>query len=124
MEYSEKVMELFRNPVNVGVVENYDGKGKVGNPACGDIMELTIKVEDEVITEAKFRTFGCGAAIASSSMLTSMVIGKPIAYAEQISNKAVIKALGDLPPKKRHCSVLAEEALKNAIEDYHSRKAK
>ena len=116
--YSDKLMEHFRNPRNVGVIENADGVGKVGNPVCGDIMELTIKVDDGVITDAKFRTFGCGAAIATSSMVTELVKGKTIEEALRISNKAVAEALGGLPPIKMHCSVLAEQALKSAIEDY------
>jgi len=116
--YSDRLMEHFRNPRNVGVIENADGVGKVGNPVCGDIMELTIRVEEGVITDAKFRTFGCGAAIATSSMVTELVKGKTIAEALQLSNKAVAEALGGLPPIKMHCSVLAEQALKSAIEDY------
>lgn len=119
--YSEKVMEHFRNPRNVGVIEDADGVGKVGNPVCGDIMELTIKVEDGVIKDAKFRTFGCGAAIATSSMVTELVKGKTIEEALEISNKAVVEALGGLPPVKLHCSVLAEQALRSAIEDYLNR---
>jgi len=116
--YSDKLMEHFRNPRNVGVIENADGVGKVGNPVCGDIMELTIKVEEGVITDARFRTFGCGAAIATSSMVTELVKGKTIEEALKLSNKAVAEALGGLPPIKMHCSVLAEQALKSAIEDY------
>jgi nitrogen fixation NifU-like protein len=117
-QYSEKVMEHFRNPRNVGEVENPDGVGHVGNPVCGDIMELYIKVKDGIIVDAKFKTFGCGAAIATSSMVTEMVKGKRIEEALKISNKAVAEALDGLPPVKMHCSVLAEEALKSAIEDY------
>lgn len=116
--YSEKVMEHFRNPRNVGEIENPDGIGHVGNPLCGDIMELYIKVEDSIIVDAKFKTFGCGAAIATSSMVTELVIGKSIDEALAISNKAVAEALGGLPPIKMHCSILAEEALRSAIEDY------
>ena len=116
--YSEKVMEHFRNPRNVGEMANPDGIGHVGNPACGDIMELYIKVEDNTIVDAKFKTFGCGAAIATSSMVTELVKGKSIDEALRISNRAVAEALGGLPPIKMHCSVLAEEALKSAIEDY------
>jgi nitrogen fixation NifU-like protein len=116
--YSEKVMEHFRNPRNVGDLENPDGTGHVGNPICGDIMELYIKVKDNIITDAKFKTFGCGAAIATSSMVTELVKGKSIEDALEISNRAVAEALGGLPPIKMHCSVLAEEALKSAIEDY------
>ena len=117
-QYSEKVMEHFRNPRNVGEIENPDGVGRVGNPVCGDIMELYIKVKDGIIVDAKFKTFGCGAAIATSSMVTEMVKGKSIEEALKISNKAVAEALDGLPPVKMHCSVLAEEALRSAIEDY------
>jgi len=122
MAYSEKVMDHFRHPRNVGEIENPDGVGKVGNPTCGDIMELYIKVEDEVIVDAKFQTFGCGAAIATSSMVTEMVKGKKIDEALTISNAMVAEALGGLPSQKMHCSVLAEEALRGAIDDYHKRK--
>jgi nitrogen fixation NifU-like protein len=124
MEYSEKVMEHFRNPRNVGEIENPDGVGKVGNPVCGDIMELTIKVDNGIITDAKFKTFGCGAAIATSSMVTELVKNKTIEDALKISNRAVAEALGGLPPIKMHCSVLAEEALKKALDDYQMRNAK
>ncbi len=116
--YSEKVMEHFKNPRNVGEIENPDGTGHVGNPVCGDIMELHIRVNDGVITDAKFKTFGCGAAIATSSMVTEIVKGKSIEEALKISNKTVAEALDGLPPIKMHCSALAEEALKMAIEDY------
>jgi len=116
--YSEKVMEHFKNPRNVGEIENPDGIGHVGNPVCGDIMELYIKVKNNTIVDAKFKTFGCGAAIATSSMVTEMVKGKSISDALAISNRAVAEALGGLPPIKMHCSVLAEEALRSAIEDY------
>ncbi len=116
--YSEKVMEHFQNPRNVGEMESPDGIGHVGNPVCGDIMELYIKVKDDIIIDAKFKTFGCGAAIATSSMVTEMVKGKTIEQALKISNKAVAEALDGLPPIKMHCSALAEEALKLAIEDY------
>jgi nitrogen fixation NifU-like protein len=116
--YSTKVMEHFRNPRNVGKIENPDGVGHVGNPVCGDIMELYIKVKNDIITDAKFKTFGCGAAIATSSMVTELVKGKSINEALTISNKAVAEALGGLPSIKMHCSVLAEEALKSAIDDY------
>jgi len=122
--YSEKVMEHFRNPRNVGDMENPDGTGHVGNPVCGDIMELYIKVNDNTITDAKFKTFGCGAAIATSSMVTEMVIGKTVEEALEISNRAVAEALGGLPPVKMHCSVLAEEALKLAIDDYLAKREK
>jgi len=116
--YSEKVMEHFKNPRNVGEMENPDGVGYVGNPVCGDIMELYIKVKDGIIVDAKFKTFGCGAAIATSSMVTEIVKGKSIKEALKISNKIVAEALDGLPLVKMHCSVLAEEALKSAIEDY------
>ncbi|MEW6102544.1 MAG: Fe-S cluster assembly scaffold protein NifU [bacterium] len=122
MQYSEKVMEHFRNPRNVGEIENPDGVGHVGNPVCGDIMELYIKVENNVIKDAKFKTFGCGAAIATSSMVTELVKEKTIDEALKISNQAVAEALGGLPPIKMHCSVLAEEALKGAIDDYLKKK--
>jgi nitrogen fixation NifU-like protein len=116
--YSEKVMEHFMNPRNVGEIENPDGIGHVGNAVCGDIMELYIRVEDGVIVDAKFKTFGCGAAIATSSMVTELVKGKKVEEALKISNRAVAEALGGLPSIKMHCSVLAEEALKSAIDDY------
>jgi len=116
--YSEKVMEHFRNPRNVGEIKNPDGIGHVGNPVCGDIMELYIKVKNNIIVDAKFKTFGCGAAIATSSMVTELVKGKTIDEALKISNRAVAEALGGLPHIKMHCSVLAEEALKSAINDY------
>jgi nitrogen fixation NifU-like protein len=124
MEYSDKVMEHFRNPRNVGEIENPDGVGKVGNPVCGDVMELTIKVDSGIITDAKFKTFGCGAAIATSSMVTELVKNKTIEDALKISNRAVAEALGGLPPIKMHCSVLAEEALKRALDDYRMRSTK
>ena len=117
-DYSSKVMEHFRNPRNVGQIENPDGIGHVGNPVCGDIMELYIKVENGIIVDAKFKTFGCGAAIATSSMVTEMVKGKVIEEALKITNQTVAEALGGLPRVKMHCSVLAEEALKSAVEDY------
>lgn len=120
-QYSEKVIEHFRNPRNVGEIKNPDGVGHVGSPICGDIMELYIKVENGIITDAKFKTFGCGAAIASSSMLTELVKGKSVEEAQNLSNKAVIEALDGLPEVKRHCSVLAEDALRKAIEDYKKR---
>jgi nitrogen fixation NifU-like protein len=116
--YSEKVMEHFKNPRNVGEMENPDGVGRVGNPVCGDVMELYIKVNDGTIVDAKFKTFGCAAAIATSSMVTEIVKGKTIEEALKISNKAVVEALDGLPPAKVHCSVLAEDALKAAIENY------
>ncbi len=123
-DYSDKVIEHFTNPRNVGVVENPDGLGKVGNPICGDVMELTIAVTDDVIQDAKFRTFGCAAAIATSSILTEMVKGKTIDEALKISNGAVVQALGGLPSKKRHCSVLAEEALQSAIANFYERRGR
>jgi len=116
--YSAEVMDHFQNPRNVGEIPNPDGIGHVGNPVCGDIMELYIKVHDSIIVDAKFKTFGCGAAIATSSMVTEMVKGKSIEEAREISNQAVAEALDGLPPVKMHCSVLAEEALKSAIDDY------
>lgn len=116
--YSDKVMDHFRNPRNVGVIDDPDGVGKEGNPMCGDIMELFIKVKDDTIVDAKFRTFGCGAAIATSSMITEMIKGKSIEDALKISNKAVAEALDGLPAKKMHCSVLAADALKKAVDDY------
>jgi len=116
--YSDKVMEHFKDPRNVGEIENPDGIGHVGNPVCGDIMVLYIKVDDSTIVDAKFKTFGCGAAIATSSMVTEMVKGRNIDEALKISNQTVAKALDGLPPIKMHCSALAEEALKSAIEDY------
>ena len=123
-KYSDKVMEHFRNPRNVGEIKDADGIGHVGNPTCGDIMELYIKVEEGIIKDAKFKTFGCGAAIATSSMITELVKGKTIEDAEKISNQAVIEALDGLPPIKKHCSVLAEQALRKAIEDYRLKKGK
>ena len=116
--YSEQVMEHFMNPRNVGEIENPDGIGHVGNAVCGDIMELYIRVEDGIIVDAKFKTFGCGAAIATSSMVTELVKGKKVEEALKISNRAVAEALGGLPSIKMHCSVLAEQALKSAIDDY------
>lgn len=119
--YSEKVMDHFRNPRNVGVIENADGVGEVGNAKCGDIMKIYLKIEDDIITDVKFETFGCGSAIASSSMATEMIKGKPIAQAMELTNKAVAEALDGLPAHKMHCSVLAEEAIKNAIKDYYDK---
>lgn len=116
--YSSKVMEHFANPRNVGVIEDADGVGTVGNPVCGDIMKMYIKVQDGRITDAKFQTFGCGAAIATSSMATEMIKGKTVEEALEISNRAVAEALDGLPPVKMHCSVLAEEAVRSAIDDY------
>jgi nitrogen fixation protein NifU and related proteins len=122
--YNEKVMENFRNPKNVGEMDDADGVGHVGNPVCGDIMELYIKVKDNIITDAKFKTFGCGAAIATSSMVTQMVKGKSIDDALKISNSTVAEALGGLPSVKMHCSVLAQEALEAAITDYRKKTKK
>lgn len=122
--YTEKVMDHFTNPRNVGEIENPDGKGTVGNPVCGDIMQITIKVSDGRIEDVKFKTFGCGAAIATSSMVTEMVKGLPLDEAMKVSNRAVAEALGGLPPQKMHCSNLAADALHKAIEDYLSRNGK
>jgi len=119
--YSEKVMEHFQNPRNVGEIEDADGVGEIGNPVCGDIMKLYIKVNDNRITEAKFKTFGCGAAIATSSMVTELVKGKTLEEAEKISRDTVAEALGGLPPVKMHCSNLAADALQKAIEDYRKK---
>ena len=124
MVYSKKVMEHFNNPKNVGEIENPSGVGTVGNPVCGDVMRMYIKVENDTIVDAKFKTCGCGAAIATSSIVTDMVIGKKIGEALEITNKAVVEALGGLPPVKMHCSVLAEEALKSAISDYFVKSGK
>ena len=123
-QYSKKVMDHFKNPRNVGEMENPDGIGHVGNPVCGDIMELYIKVKDGIIVDAKFKTFGCGAAIATSSMVTEIVKGKSTKEALRISNKTVAEALDGLPAIKMHCSVLAEDALKSAIEDYLTKSKK
>ena len=120
-QYSEKVMDHFRNPRNVGEIENPDGVGRVGNPICGDVMEMYIKVNNNTITDAKFKTFGCGAAIATSSMATELVIGKTIEEAKKITNKVVAEALDGLPAIKMHCSNLAVEALEAAINDYKAK---
>jgi nitrogen fixation NifU-like protein len=117
-DYSEEVIDHYENPRNVGEIENPDGVGTVGNPACGDVMKLTIRVKDDRIIEARFKTFGCGAAIATSSMVTELVRGKTIEEALRISNQTVARALGGLPKVKMHCSVLAEDALKAAISNY------
>ena len=123
MLYSEKVMDHFQNPRNVGKIDDADGVGEVGNAKCGDIMKMYIKVdENEIITDVKFNTFGCGSAIATSSMATEMIKGKSIKEALKLSNKAVVEALDGLPTNKIHCSVLAEEAVKAAVEDYYKRK--
>lgn len=119
--YSDTVMDHFRNPRNVGEIGNPDGVGEAGNPVCGDIMKITITVTDNVITDAKFKTFGCGAAIASSSMATEMIRGKTLEEAWEVSNRAVAGALEGLPPVKMHCSVLAEEGIHRAINDYRKR---
>jgi len=119
VEYSDKVMDHFRNPRNVGQIKDPSGRGKVSSPVCGDIMELDIKVDDKgVITDAKFKTFGCGAAIASGSMLTELIRGKTVEEAGKLSNEAVAEALDGLPEVKLHCSVLAEETLKKALKNY------
>ncbi len=119
--YSAKVMDHFRNPRNVGSIENADGVGEVGNAVCGDIMKIYLKIDNDIITDVKFETFGCGSAIASSSMATEMIKGKPVSEVLQLTNKAVTEALDGLPAHKLHCSVLAEEAIKAAIEDYQSK---
>ncbi len=119
--YSEKVMDHFRNPRNVGIIENADGVGEVGNAKCGDIMKIYLKIENDIIVDAKFETFGCGSAIASSSMATELIKGKPVSNAIEVTNKAVVEALDGLPPHKIHCSVLAEEAIKKALQDYYDR---
>lgn len=119
--YSEKVMDHFTNPRNVGKIEDADGIGEVGNAVCGDIMKIYLKIENDVIVDVKFNTFGCGSAIASSSMATEMIKGKPISEALELTNKAVAEALDGLPAHKMHCSVLAEEAIKAAIKDYYDK---
>ena len=116
--YSDKVMDHFTNPRNVGFIENADGIGEIGNAKCGDIMKIYLKIENDIIVDAKFETFGCGSAIASSSMATEMIMGKPVSEALELTNKAVVEALDGLPAHKVHCSVLAEEAIKNALKDY------
>lgn len=120
--YNEKVMEAFSNPKNVGEIENPSGIGKVGNASCGDIMQIALKIENDIIVDAKFKTFGCAAAIATSSTATDMIIGMTVSEALKVTNKKVIEVLGGLPAQKIHCSVLAEEAIKKAIEDYLSKK--
>lgn len=121
--YSEKVMDHFMNPRNVGEIENPDGVGEVGNARCGDIMKVFMKIENDIIVDVKFKTFGCGAAIATSSMSTELIKGKTVDEALRVTNKKVTEALGGLPPVKLHCSVLAEEAIKAAIEDYKNKQA-
>jgi len=119
--YSEKVMDYFRNPRNVGIIEDADGVGEVGNAKCGDIMKIYLKIDNDIITDVKFETFGCGSAIASSSMSTELIKGKPVSEAMQLTNKAVTEALDGLPAHKMHCSVLAEEAIKEALKDYYNK---
>ena len=119
--YSEKVMDHFRNPRNCGSIEDANGIGQVGNAKCGDIMKMYLKIEDGVIEDVKFETFGCGSAIASSSMATELIKGKPVEDALKLTNQAVVEALDGLPAHKVHCSVLAEEAIKAAIEDYYEK---
>ena len=119
--YSEKVMDHFRNPRNVGVLEDANGIGEVGNAKCGDIMKMYLKIEDDIVKDVKFETFGCGSAIASSSMATELIKGKPVSEARQLTNKAVAEALDGLPDYKMHCSVLAQEAIEAALKDYESR---
>lgn len=119
--YTEKVMDHFSCPRNVGEIENADGVGEVGNAHCGDIMKIYLKIEDDIIVDVKFKTFGCGAAIATSSIATEMIKGKSVDEALKLTNKAVVEALEGLPPQKLHCSVLAEEAVKSAIEDYQKK---
>lgn len=121
MIYSEKVMDHFANPRNVGIIEDADGVGEVGNAKCGDIMKMYIKVDNGVISDVKFQTFGCGAAVATSSMATELIMGKPIDEALKLTNKAVVEALDGLPAAKLHCSVLAEQAMKAAIADYYTK---
>ena len=119
--YSEKVMDHFRNPRNVGVIENADGVVEVGNAKCGDIMKMYLKIENDIIEDVKFETFGCGSAIASSSMATELIKGRPVSEAAALTNKAVAEALDGLPDYKMHCSVLAEEAIQSALENYYER---
>lgn len=119
--YSDKVMDHFQNPRNVGKMDDADGIGEVGNAKCGDIMRMYIKVENGVITDCKFNTFGCGSAIATSSMATELIKGKPVEEALELSNQAVVEALDGLPPQKIHCSVLAEEAVRAAVKDYYDK---
>ena len=121
--YSEKVMDHFRNPRNVGVLEDANAIGEVGNAKCGDIMKMYLKIENDVIQDVKFETFGCGSAIASSSMATELIKGRPVSEAMQLTNKAVAEALDGLPDYKMHCSVLAEEAIRSALDDWEKKKA-
>ncbi len=120
--YNEKVLEVFANPKHVGVIENPDGDGTVGNATCGDIMRITLKIENDIIVDAKFQTFGCTAAIATSSTATDMIIGKTVDQALEVTNAKVVEELQGLPPQKMHCSVLAEEAIQEAIKDYKAKK--
>ena len=122
--YSEKVMDHFRNPRNVGVIEDANGIGEVGNAKCGDIMKMYLKIEDDIVQDVKFETFGCGSAIASSSMATELIKGKPVSEVKTLTNKAVAEALDGRPDYKMHCSVLAEEAIQSALEDYQKRTGK
>ena len=122
VDYSDKVMDHFMNPRNVGVLEGADGVGRAGNPVCGDLMEMSVKIREDVITDIRFRTFGCGAAIATSSMATELIEGKTIDEALEVSNRAIAEALGGLPPIKMHCSVLAAEALRATLVDYYTRR--
>ncbi|PIP19110.1 MAG: Fe-S cluster assembly scaffold protein NifU [Candidatus Omnitrophica bacterium CG08_land_8_20_14_0_20_41_16] len=124
LPYSEKVMDHFLNPRNCGEIKDADGIGTVGNPICGDVMKMFLKIENNIIVDIKFKTFGCGAAISTSSMVTEMVKGKSIDEALKITNKTVAEALGGLPPIKMHCSVLAEEALRSALKDYYTKQGK
>ncbi len=119
--YSEKVMDHFRNPRNVGVIEDANGIGEVGNAMCGDIMKMYLKIEDDIVKDVKFETFGCGSAIASSSMATELIKGKPVSEVMKLTNKAVAEALDGLPDYKMHCSVLAEEAIQSALNDWRKR---
>ncbi len=122
--YSEKVMDHFRSPRNVGVIEDANGIGEVGNAKCGDIMKMYLKIEDDIVKDVKFETFGCGSAIASSSMATELIKGQPVSEVKKLTNKAVAEALDGLPAYKMHCSVLAEEAIQSALEDYQKRTGK
>ena len=122
--YSDKVMDHFRNPRNVGIIEDANAIGEVGNAKCGDIMKMYLKIEDDIVVDVKFETFGCGSAIASSSMATELIKGKPVSEVKKLTNKAVAEALDGLPDYKMHCSVLAEEAILSALEDYQNRTGK
>ena len=121
MQYSQKVMEHFTNPHNVGKIEDADGVGEIGNAKCGDIMKMYLKIENDIIVDAKFNTYGCASAIATSSMATDLIKGQPVSEALKLTNKAVVEALDGLPPVKIHCSVLAEQAIKAALADYYTR---